>query len=148
MLHTEIWSHHHHHHPVCLEWHEEQNKLRQTKSRRTVATSPRHILHWQASCLVKCVVSRPTAAPVLAIANLESESETKKDRAFKSSCNARYNSGSLMPAMPYNVHFYTGGGWGGDHDFEISASTLKSVHPKQLDKCLLILSRKISLITW
>ncbi len=33
--HTEIWSDHH---PVCLEWHEETE---QTKSRRTVATSPR-----------------------------------------------------------------------------------------------------------
>ncbi len=33
----EIWSHHH---PVCLEWHEE-TELKQTKSRRTVTTSPR-----------------------------------------------------------------------------------------------------------
>ncbi len=36
VLHTEIWSHHH---SVCLE--QKQNKLRQTKSRRTVAMSPR-----------------------------------------------------------------------------------------------------------
>ncbi len=28
---------------------------------------------------------------------------------------------SLMPAIPYNVHLYTGG-WGGD-EFEISSST-------------------------
>ncbi len=39
-----------------------------------------------------------TATPVLVIANLESESETKKDHAFKSSFNAWHNSGSLMPA--------------------------------------------------
>ncbi len=29
---------------------------------------------------------------------------------------------SLMPAIPYNVHLYTGG-WGGGHEFEISSST-------------------------
>ncbi len=38
------------------------------------------------------------AAPVLVIANLESESETKRDHAFKNSFNAWHNSGSLMPA--------------------------------------------------
>ncbi len=63
------------------------------------------------------------AAPVRAIANLESESETKKDRVFKSSFNAWHKSGSLMPAIyiQYNVHLPGGGG--GGHDFEISAST-------------------------
>ncbi len=68
-----------------------------------------------------------TAAPVLAIAILESESETKKDRAFKGSFNARHNSGSLMPAIPYNFHLQEGGG----HDFEISASTHLLAQPWQ-----------------
>ncbi len=39
-----------------------------------------------------------TATPVLVIANLESESETIKDHAFKSNFNAWHNSGSLVPA--------------------------------------------------
>ncbi len=59
-------------------------------------------MHRQASNLVKCVVS--TAAPVRVIANLESESEAKKDCAFKSSFNARHNSGSLIPAI-YSIMY-------------------------------------------
>ncbi len=53
--------------------------------------------HWQASDLVKYVVS--TAAPlyrVCAIANLESESETKKRKQFYTT---HINSSSLMPAF-------------------------------------------------
>ncbi len=60
----------------------------------------------EASDLVKCVVS--TAAPVLVIVNLESESETKKDHAFKSSFNAWHNSGSLMPAKHSIMYIYSG----------------------------------------
>ncbi len=70
------------------------------------------MLHSQASDLVKCVVS--TTAPVRAIANLESESETKKYCVFKSSFNARYNSGSLMPAINSIMYIYI---WGGRSQF-------------------------------
>ncbi len=76
-----------------------------------------YILHSQASDLVKFVVS--TAALVRAIANLESESETKKYCIFKSSFNARYNSGSLMPAIYSIMYIYI---WGG-------VTIFKSPHP-------------------
>ncbi len=59
----------------------------------------------------KCVVS--TAAPVRAIANLKSESETKKDCEF----NARNNSGSLMPAIYSIMYIYIQGRGGGGSQF-------------------------------
>ncbi len=62
-------------------------------------------------CTDKHPILVSTAAPVFVIANLESE--TKKDCALKSSFNAWHNSGSLMSAIPYNVHLYTGEGGGG-----------------------------------
>ncbi len=55
----------------------------------------------------------------IAIVNLETESENKKDRAFKSSFNARHNSGSLMPAIYSIMYIYIQR----DHNFEISAFT-------------------------
>ncbi len=80
------------------------------------------ILHWQASNLVKCVVS--TAAPVRAIANLKREGETKKDCAFKWSFNAWHNSGSLMPAIYSIMYIYIQGRGG--------ITILKFPHPHLL----------------
>ncbi len=79
----------------------------------------------QAFNLVKCVVS--TAAPVCAIANLESESETKKHCAFNSSFNASHISSSLMPTKYSIMYIYIQGGGGG-------FTVLKSLHPHLLTR--------------
>ncbi len=81
---------------------------------------PEH--HWQSN-VVNCVVSRllPLHSITEYVRSRISKVKLKSDRAFKSSFNARHNSGSLMPAIyiQYNIHLYTGG----NHNFEISAST-------------------------
>ncbi len=86
------------------------------------------ILHWQASNLVKCVVS--TAAPVRAIANLKREGETKKDCAFKWSFNAWHNSGSLMPPIYSIMYIYIQGRGGGSRFWNFRIHTYLHNHGK------------------
>ncbi len=69
-------------------------------------TDPEH--HWQASVLVKCVVS--TAAVVYTEHGLSqiSKVKVKSNRAFESSFNAPHiNSGSLMPAFYLQYNYPT-----------------------------------------